>query len=106
MSVFCNLIGRSFSHHVGFKKGREAGLTLEGEVVACEGRLRFLVGQKRSSSSLVILKSRLMLPAYFCRAIYENIDIVVIEFYGILKVTFSKSNPFRFKETLISFNIK
>jgi hypothetical protein len=34
VSVFCNLIGRSFSHHVGFKKGQEAGLTLEGEVVA------------------------------------------------------------------------
>jgi hypothetical protein len=23
-----------FYHHIGFKKGREAGLTLEGEVVA------------------------------------------------------------------------
>jgi hypothetical protein len=33
LSVFCNLIGRSFSHHVGFRKGQEAGLTLEGEVV-------------------------------------------------------------------------
>jgi hypothetical protein len=31
VSVFCNLIGRSFSYHVGFKKGQEAGLTLEGE---------------------------------------------------------------------------
>ena len=34
VSVFCNLIVRSFSHHVGFKKEQEAGLTLEGEVVA------------------------------------------------------------------------
>jgi hypothetical protein len=66
VSVFCNLIGWYFYHHVGFKKGREAGLTLEGKVVAGEGWLRFLVGQKRSSSSLVILKSHPMLPAYFC----------------------------------------
>jgi hypothetical protein len=28
------LIGLYFYHPVGFKKGREAGLTLEGEVVA------------------------------------------------------------------------
>jgi hypothetical protein len=34
VSVFCNLIGWYFYPHVGFKKGREAGLTLEGEVVA------------------------------------------------------------------------
>jgi hypothetical protein len=31
---FCNLIGWYFYHHVGFKKGREAGLMLEGEEVA------------------------------------------------------------------------
>ena len=66
VSVFCNLIGWYFYHHVGFKKRREAGLTLEGEVVACEGWLRFLVGQKRSSNRLIILKSHPMLPAHFC----------------------------------------
>ena len=33
-SVFCNLIGWYFYHHVGFKEGREAGLTIEGEEVA------------------------------------------------------------------------
>jgi hypothetical protein len=37
VSVFCNLIGWYFYHHVGFKKGREAGLTLEGKVVAGKG---------------------------------------------------------------------
>jgi hypothetical protein len=67
VSVFCNLIGWYFYRHVGFKKGREVGLTLEGEELLCEGWLQFLVGQKRSSSSLVILKSHPMLPAYFCR---------------------------------------
>ena len=44
------------------------------------------------------------------RAIYENVYIVFIEILcyslSILKVTFLKSNPFRLKETLISFNIK
>jgi hypothetical protein len=60
-SVFCNLIGWYFYHHVGFKEGREAGLTLEGKEVAL-----WMLGQKRSSSSLVILKSRPMLPVYFC----------------------------------------
>jgi hypothetical protein len=43
-------------------------------------------------------------------AIYENVDIVFIEIYwyslSILEVTFLKINPFRFKETLTSFNIK
>jgi hypothetical protein len=34
VSVFCNLIGWYIYHHVGFKKEREAGLTLEGEEVA------------------------------------------------------------------------
>ena len=34
VSVFCYLIGWYFYHHVGFRKGREAGLTLEDEVVA------------------------------------------------------------------------
>jgi hypothetical protein len=36
VSVFRNLIGWYFNHHVrvGFKKGREAGLMLEGKVVA------------------------------------------------------------------------
>ena len=43
-SVFCNLNGWYFYHHVGFKKGREAGLMLEGEVVALWSWLRFLVG--------------------------------------------------------------
>jgi hypothetical protein len=33
--VFCNLIDWYFFHHVGFKKGREAGLMLEGKEVPC-----------------------------------------------------------------------
>ena len=76
----------------------------------CEGWLRFLVGQKRSSSSLVILKSCPMLPAYVCHCHlwkYRH-RVYWILWYPliILKVAFLKSNPFRFKETLISFNIK
>jgi hypothetical protein len=34
VSVFCNLIGCYFYHRVGFKKGQEAGFTLEDEEVA------------------------------------------------------------------------
>ena len=52
VSVFCNLIGRSFSHHVGFKKGQEAGLMLEGEVVA--------------------------LPAYFCHVPFMKISTLCL----------------------------
>jgi hypothetical protein len=44
VSVFCHLIGWYIYHHVGFKKGREAGLMLEGEVVALWSWFRFLVG--------------------------------------------------------------
>jgi hypothetical protein len=39
----------------------------------CEGWLRFLVGQKRCSSSLVILKSHPMLPVYFCHVPFMKI---------------------------------
>jgi hypothetical protein len=56
----------------------------------CEGWLSFLVGQKRSSSRLVILESLPMLPhAYFLHlSVYENVDIVhmFIEIYRIRKV--------------------
>ena len=63
----------------------------------CEGLLRFLVGQKRSSSCLVILKSRPVSPAsfmkmsiscllksivsvkYFERDFLENIYIYIIQ---------------------------
>jgi hypothetical protein len=74
----------------------------------CEGWLRFLVGQKRSSSHLVILKSRTMSPpAYFlhlwkcqyCARVYWNLSYPLL---SILKVIFLESNPLRFLETLIS----
>ena len=74
----------------------------------CEGWLRFLVGQKRSSSRLVIFKSRPMSPpTYFliwkCQyraRVYWNTSYPVL---SILKVIFLESNPLRFIETLISF---
>jgi hypothetical protein len=39
-----------------------------------KGWLRFLVGQKRSSSSLVILQSRPILPPYFCHVPFMKIS--------------------------------
>ena len=82
----------------------------------CEGWLRFLVGQKRSSSRLVILKSRPMSPParvvhtfsplvilWKCRYrahVYWNLSYPLL---SILKVIFLESNPLRFIETLISF---
>ena len=81
----------------------------------CEGWLCFLVGQKRSSSHLVVLKNHptctfVCRPHIFatchlwkCReSVYWNLSYSLI----ILKVIFLKSNPFRFKETLILFNNK
>ena len=56
-----------------------AGLTLEGiwaKKSPCEGWLRFLVGQKQSSSRLVILKSRSMSPpAYFLHLSFMKMSI-------------------------------
>jgi hypothetical protein len=54
----------------------------------CEGWLRFLVGQKRSSSRLVSLKSRPMSPpAYFLHLSFMKMSIscmhVFIEVYRI-----------------------
>jgi hypothetical protein len=74
---------------------------------SCGAWLRFLVGQKRSPSRLV---ARVFLTC----VIYENVDIVFIGIcnkhvsypLSILNVIFLKSNSFRFKETLISFNNK
>ena len=54
--------------------------------------------EKRSSSSLVILKSHPMLPAYFCHVPFMKIS--TSRLWNSMKVTFLKSNPFRFKETL------
>jgi hypothetical protein len=75
----------------------------------CEGWLRFTVGQKRSSSRLVILKSRH--PRIFsttchlwkcrhCARVYWNLSYPLL---SILKVIFLERNPLRFIETLISF---
>ena len=52
-----------------------------------------------------------MLPAYFCHVCHlwkyqHRVYWILWYSSSILKVTFLKSNPFRFKETLISFNIK
>jgi hypothetical protein len=53
-----------------------------------------------------------MLPAYFCHVPFMKMSTscllksIIWYSLSILKVTFFKSNPFRFKETLISFNIK
>jgi len=53
----------------------------------CEGWLRFLVGQKRSSSRLVILKSRPMSPPAYsstCHLWKCRYRAVFIEIYRIL----------------------
>jgi hypothetical protein len=84
VSVCCNLIGWYFYHHVGFKKGREAGLTLEGKEVALWrltsisrwSKAKFKYPCNLEESPYV---ARIFLP----RAIYENVDIVFIEIYGI-----------------------
>jgi len=68
----------------------------------CGGWLRFLVGQKRSSSRLVILKSR---PRIFATChlwkcqyrVYWNLSYLL----SILKVIFLKSNLFRLKKLSI-----
>jgi hypothetical protein len=67
----------------------------------CEGWLCFIVGQKQSSSRLVILKSRSMSPEYFlyvsfnlwiCRyRVYWNWNLLYL--LRILKVIVLKSNP-------------
>ena len=74
----------------------------------CEGWLRFLVGQTRSSSRLVILKSRRLHIFSTCHLwkcqyrarVYWNLSYPLL---SILKVIFLESNPWRFIETLISF---
>jgi len=83
VSVFCNFIGWYFYHPVGFKKGREAGLTLEGEEVA----LWRLTSISRCSKAKFkypcnFEESPYVAHVFLPRAIYENIDIVFIEFYG------------------------
>ena len=83
VSVFSNLIGWYLYHPVGFRKGWEAGLALEGE----EFTLWRLISLSRwskakFSSSLVILNNRLhifLLP----HVLYENVNIVFIEIYCI-----------------------
>ena len=44
-----------------------------------------------------------MLPAYFCHVPFMKISTSCL--WNSMKVTFLKSNPFRFQETLISFNM-
>ena len=73
----------------------------------CEGWLYFLVGQKRSSSHLVILKSRPHISSTchlwkcrYCARVYWNLLYPLL---SILNVIFLESNPLRFIETLISF---
>ena len=59
-------------------------------------------------------KSTYVASVFLPGVIYENVNIVFIGIYNkhllyplsILKVIFVKSNSFRFKETLISFNNK
>ena len=61
----------------------------------------FSLVKSEVQSSLVILKSRPMLPAYFCHVPFMKISTSCLWYsLSILKVTFLKSNPFLFKETL------
>ena len=88
----------------GFKKKRrQAGLTLEGDSVEEVALWRLT---SHSCWSKVKFKSACNfeeLPAYFCHChlwkcwyhAYWNLSYALI----VLKVTFLKSNPFRFKET-------
>ena len=48
-----------------YKKIQSRWKAIREKKSPCEGRLSFLVGQKRSSSHLVILKSCPKSPAYF-----------------------------------------
>ena len=71
------------------KKVENAGLTLEGEVVAL-GRLTSISrwSKVKFKQPCNFEESPYVVRVFLPRAIYENIDIVFIEFYGILKVTF------------------
>jgi hypothetical protein len=66
---------------MGFKltalvAGLEGWRAIRAKKSPCEGSLRFLVGQKRSSSRLVILKSRPMSPpAYFLHLSFMKMSI-------------------------------
>ena len=70
----------------------------------CGAWLHFLVGQKRSLTRLVILKSLPMSPAYFYQChlwkYRHRVYWYLSHPLSILKVIFLKSNPFRFEETL------
>jgi hypothetical protein len=58
------------------------------------GWLRFLVGQKWSSSSLVILKSHPMLPAYFCHVPFMKISTsCLLNFMLFIKYFESDDQP-------------
>ena len=78
---------------------------IRAKMSPCEGWLCFVVGQKRSSSRLVILRSRPMSPpAYFLHLSFMKMSIsctCLLKSYplSILKVTFLESNPLRFIET-------
>ena len=63
-----------------FTGNERPGLTLEGEEVTLWRLTSLLIGQKRSSSRLLILKSR---PHILPCVIYENVDIMFIEIYSI-----------------------
>jgi hypothetical protein len=73
-----------FYHHVVFEKGREAGLTLVGKEVALwrlisisrwsKAKFKYPCNYEESPYA-----ARVFLPC----AIYENVDIVFIEIYGI-----------------------
>ena len=68
----------------------------------CEGWLRFLVGQKQSSSRLVILKSRPMSPTLFMKMLISCLlkSIISIKYF---ESDFLGNYPLRFIKTLISF---
>ena len=77
----------------------------------CECWLRFFVVQKRSLSCLVISNSHPMSLTFFCHVSFMKMLIscllkssVFIRYFE--SDIFVKSNPFRFKETFISFNNK
>ena len=66
-----------------------------------------IFNKKGQASLLVILKSHPMLHTYFCHVPFMKMLTSCLWYsFSILKVTFLKSNPFQFKETLISFNVK
>ena len=81
--------------------------TIQAKKSPCGGWFGFLIRQRRSSSCLVILKSRLhiftMCHLWKC---WYHVSWNLLYPLSIFRVIFLQSNIFRFKETLISFNNK